>query len=827
MASLTPLNYRIQIEPDFTQFTFTATAVIQFASSEPVRDVVLNALELTVESCEVESADRWVPCPVEMDAKKETLLISLPDEMNGNFRLQIGYRGVINDQMAGFYRSRYTVGGEDRYIAVTQFEESDARRAFPCIDYPAAKATFDIEMIVDASLTALSNCDIAAEEALDGGKKRVRFERTPRMSTYLVFFGVGEFEIIEDPIDSRVRAVTLPGMKSYAAFGLEFGRLALQFCEEYYAIPYPLPKLDLIAIPDFAFGAMENWGAMTFRENLLLHYPNVTSRLGEARICEVIAHEIAHQWFGNLVTPSDWKYLWLNESFATYFGYGVVDHYRPEWQTWDHFLVGQTQGALNRDALHDTFPIEIPGGEHVVINTSTAPIIYSKGGSILRQVEGFIGSDAFQEGLRRYLKTHQYGCAQSRHLWEALEEASDQPIRAMMKSWVEQPGHPLVKTRRDGKDLVLQQQRFTYLPGSFDQQWMIPVTLSIFDAAGGEKRMTSLIDGETTRIAIGDDIYAYKLNRRQTGFYRVWYDDIENLQRLGSLILNKKLSPEDRWGIEHDLFALVENGTLSMDRYLTFLEFYEDEDAFLPLMSIAGNLYHASFVMTGEIRNKTVAMGKGLTERVLTAVGLEPATNEPHAVAILRDQLLWHAVVYGSGVAEKFTREQFTALKNGRPVHQDIKKSVLQAGAFSGDGDTFNWFAKQIQETASEHDRMNLLSAMGSFRDPALISRTQDYLLEAVPDRNRFIPVAALCQNPHAIPYVWEWYTSHIDRLEQSHPMLYERVIASILPASGLENPKEVKAFFKEYIERNPQVADVVNLSLEKLDIRLRMRTAG
>jgi len=356
---------------------------------------------------------------------------------------------------------------------------------------------------------------------------------------------------------------------------------------------------------------------------------------------------------------------------------------------------------------------------------------------------------------------------------------------------------------------------------------MIPLTISIFDAAGGKKRVTTLIDKGTTRISIGDDVYAYKINRRQTGFYRVWYDDPENLQRLGGLILDKKLPPEDRWGLENDLFALVENGTVSMDSYLDFHDFYKNEDAFLPLMSMAGNLHHAFLVMTGETREKIVARGKDLAERILNAVGLAPAKDEPHAVAILRDQLLWHAVVYGSGPADNFTREQFTALTNGRPVHPDIKKSVLQAGAFSGDGDTFNWFAKQIQETASEHDRMNLLSAMGSFRDPALISRTQDYLLEAVPDRNRFIPVAALCQNPHAIPYVWEWYTSHIDRLEQSHPMLYERVIASILPASGLENPKEVKAFFKEYIERNPQVADVVNLSLEKLDIRLRMRTAG
>ncbi|CAB1079836.1 Leucyl aminopeptidase (EC [Olavius algarvensis Delta 1 endosymbiont] len=307
--------------------------------------------------------------------------------------------------MAGFYRSQYTYQKQSRYIAVTQFEESDARRAFPCIDHPAGKATFEITMDIDPNLVAISNQAIQKEEMLTNGRKRICFERTPKMSTYLVFFGVGEFEITTDQEDSRVRTVTLPGMKPFAEYGMDFGRKSLAYSESYYAINYPLPKMDLIAIPDFAFGAMENWGAITFRENLLLHYPGTTSTSGEERICEVIAHEIAHQWFGNLVTPSDWRYLWLNESFATYFGFGVVDHYYPQWETWQQFLYSQTGTAMVRDALHETFAIEIPGGEHVVINASTAPIIYNKGGSILMQIKGYIGEENFQKGLQHFLKS--------------------------------------------------------------------------------------------------------------------------------------------------------------------------------------------------------------------------------------------------------------------------------------------------------------------------------------------------------------------------------------------------------------------------------------
>ena len=319
MQEITPINYRIHLKPDLANFTFTGTAEILLDAQQSVEEIALNLLELAIWRCRVLKNGVSVNCAFNVDPAKEELRILLPEPLAGNIKLTIEYQGLINDKMAGFYRSQYSYQDQTKYIAVTQFEESDARRAFPCIDHPARKATFDIEIDIDPELMAISNGAVKEKKVLANGKMRITFEQTPKMSTYLVFFGIGEFEFTPDKKDKRVRVATLPGMQKFARFGADLGRKSLEFSESYYGIAYPLPKMDLIAIPDFAFGAMENWGAITFRENLLLHYPDVTSKSGEERIFEVVAHEIAHQWFGNLVTPSDWRYLWLNESFATFF----------------------------------------------------------------------------------------------------------------------------------------------------------------------------------------------------------------------------------------------------------------------------------------------------------------------------------------------------------------------------------------------------------------------------------------------------------------------------------------------------------------------------
>jgi len=744
--------------------------------------------------------------------------------MAGEILLDMDYAGRINDRMAGFYRSRYLHKGRRRFIAITQFEESDARRAFPCIDHPGRKATFDIEMIVGRCMAAVANTDIKAQEMLKGGKKRVIFETTPRMSTYLVFFGVGEFETLQDPIDGRVRVLTLPPSQKHARFGLEFGRKALAFSESYYDIPYPLSKLDLIAVPDFAFGAMENWGAITFRENLLLHYPEITSKSGEERICEVIAHEIAHQWFGNLVTPSDWKYLWLNESFATYFGYGVVAHYHPGWGIWQQFLQGTTAAAMNRDALIENVAIEIPGGEHLVINTSTAPIIYNKGASILRQVEGYIGSAHFQKGLQHYLQTHVYQSAESRHLWEAFEAVSDRPVTALMKNWVEQPGFPLITAAREHDTLVLSQRRFTYLPNDSGQKWLIPLNLRTFTAAGASHGISMLMDSAEMRIAIDRKEVAYKLNDGQTGYYRVKYADPDAAQRLGEMVRQKALPPEDRWGLQSDLYALTVAGDVGLDDYLAFLEHYREEDDYLPLAGIAANLSHAHLTAGPETAARIAALAGSWLGGVLDRIGCAPRPDEAHTTAILRDQVLFDAVQYGCREAEAFALERFEDLRKDRAVHPDILRSVLQVGAWNGDGRVLGWFERRFQKCESEHERMTLLAALGCFRRPAEIEKVLDDVLTVVPPRNKFIPVVALAANPSAASILWDWYVGRLAQIEQFHPMLYERVIAAIAPAAGLTRPDEVREFFADYLQKAGKPREVIRLSLERLEINWRMR---
>jgi tricorn protease interacting factor F2/3 len=825
MDDITPVHYSIHLEPDLQRFRFEGKVKIDLEADQPVCEITLNALDLAVWKCELVTDHQSRLCSFAVDPKKEELRIIFPSDITGRISLMIQYTGEINSSMVGFYKTQYTVAGKQTCAAVTQFEESDARRAFPCFDHPAMKATFDIEMAVEKSLTAISNTPVQEHKALEDGRVGVRFARTPRMSTYLLFFGVGEFVFTEDRGKVLVRAVTVRGVEAQAQFALSIARKALEYSEEYYGIAYPLPKLDLIAVADFAAGAMENWGAITFRENLLLYDPAVTSSAGEERICVVIAHEIAHQWFGNLVTPSDWRYLWLNESFATYFGYGVVDHVYPEWNLWHQFLHGQTEVALDRDAFLATIPIEIPGGEHVVINVSTAPIIYNKGGSLLREIEAYVGSDNFQKGLHLYLEKYAYGNASSHHLWESLEEVSAKPIARIMKCWIEQPGFPLVHVRKQNDTLEVTQERFSYMPGESSQEWIIPLAIRVFSASGESRTVTALLEGKSKKIEIGSDAVAYKMNPAHSGFYRVRYHDGKNLHDLGERMRDKTLCPEDRWGLQNDLYALVKKGVLSFDEYLAFIANYAEEDAFLPLISIGANLYHAYLIMDKKKRERIASVGKSLYERVFSSIGYEPQAGEAHTTSVLREQMIWHSVIYGSKAVSEFAERNFSDVLEGEKVHPDIMKSIFRVGAYTGGKQVFDWFANRADVSENEHERMNILVALGCFKEKSLIERVQQYVLEKVPDRNKYVPVGILSENPYALSSMWPWYLSARENLEKLHPVHYERVLAAVIPWGGLGRQEEVKAFFREYSFEKHKVEDVVKLAIEKLEINEKMRT--
>jgi tricorn protease interacting factor F2/3 len=812
------------MEPDLRTFLFSARTEVELELMQETDHITLDCHQLAIWDCGIKTEGESVGCPFKRDPSMESVTVILPERIAGRLSLSINYMGHINDQMSGFYRSGYEVGGERRFIAVTQFEESDARKAFPCVDHPVNKATFDVEILIDQGLEAISNCPIIGEEKVEGKRKLVRFQRSPKMSTYLVFFGIGDFEFSEDPGDVTIRLATIRGKRAFAQFGLSFSRKALDFCEGLFEIPYPLPKLDLIAIPDFAFGAMENWGAITFRENLLLHYPDVTSKAAEMRICEVIAHEIVHQWFGNLVSPSDWKFLWLNESFATYIAYGVVSHHHPDWDIWEQFLGGQTTQAFERDALMATFPIELPGGGRIAINASTAPIIYNKGGSILRQIEGYIGKQSFKQGLTQYLKQNAYGSASSESLWQALEEVSEKPVLQMMKSWVEQPGFPMVDVSQDGDRLILAQRRFTYIPNDTKQTWLIPVTIQFLSDKGRSTTKTVILDRNHLSIPTPTGLVAYLVNAGRTGFYRVRYRDENNLNTLGQMVSSQNLSPGDRWGLQNDLYAMVMSGEVSMDEYLRFLAHYRSEDAFLPVSSIADSLYHSLLILDGPAKEGVVSFGKKFVTEVLSRMGHEPVVEERQTTTMLRDKILWLAGLFHSEKAAELLLEKFAAKKSNRPIHPDIVRAVLRVGALHGGDGTYGWLTEKLESVESEHERMDLLVAMGSFGDSALLERSWQYVLERVPQRNKFIALGAMAENPIATPYLWDWFISSLDELEKFHPIHYERVIAGLVPVAGLGKEQEVTAFFQSYKKKEGHPQDVIDLSLETLAIHSRMR---
>ncbi|WP_419659857.1 Ape: uncharacterized aminopeptidase [Desulfosarcina variabilis str. Montpellier] len=826
-AAIRPTAYTLVIEPDLERFQFAGRMTLTATIEQPTETITLDCAELAVWKCRVNAEgadDDPADCSFTLEPKKEKLTIHLPEAISGTVAMTIDYMGQINNRMAGFYRSRINGGGAYDHIAVTQFQESDARRAFPCLDHPAQKAVFTITMIIPEALTAIANTGVDRLRVLDDGRKAVVFHPTPKMSTYLLFFGVGPFEIHKDDQDARVRGVCLPGMGDQTEFGRRFGRKALSYGEEYYAIDYPLDKMDLIAVPDFAFGAMENWGAITFRENLLLHVPGVTSREGESRICEVIAHEIAHQWFGNLVTPEDWKYLWLNESFATYFGYGMVDHHHPDWEVWHQFVRNQTETALTRDALVETFAIEMPGDVQVAITTSTAPIIYSKGGSILRQLEAWIGPDHFKSGLRRYLTEFAYGCAASQHLWESLAAVSGMPVDVLMKNWVTQPGFPVITGRRDGDTLSLTQRRFTFQAHDSAQTWMVPVTVIAYAADGSASTQTLFLDRAEGELTLPPDTAAYKINPDQTGFYHTTYAETENLTRLGCLVKAQKLSAMDRWGIQNDLFALVKAGIAPMAHFLDMADNYLTEKAYLPLTSLDSHLFEAFLVLSGDVQSRIAQTATMVTNAALKTLGHLPVADEAPTTAMLRDQLLVHGALLGNTEVLDFLTDQFKAFMGGGIVPADIFRGVMTAGAVMGDTEALDGLIKRFEESTVEHERMTLATALGAFGQRQVLDRALDYVLDNVPDRIRFLPLVAAAGNPAASESLWPWFETHLPRMEAMHPMLFERVVAAFVPGPGLSDAQRTRTFCDALQDKHPRLKDVLALSLERLAVNQAWR---
>ena len=519
-----PVRYDVHLRPSLGDATFTGSVTIELDVTTDVDRIVLNAIELDIESVTLDGVD----VAHELDEVTERLTVIAESTLaTGSATLAITFSGVLNDKLRGFYRSTYIdANGDTQVIATSQMQATDCRRAFPCWDEPEFKAVFAVTLDVADGLTAISN-GAEIERSSADGRTVIRFADTMKMSSYLVAFVVGELDVT-DAVDADgipLRVVHVPGRADLTSFGLDVGRFCLRWFQDYYGIDYPSDKVDLVALPNFAAGAMENLGCITFRETALLVDSANSTQNERQRVADVVAHELAHMWFGDLVTMRWWNGIWLNEAFATFMEIAACDAFAPEWKRWTSF--GQERSAaFDVDALASTRPVEFEVESPAEADGMFDVLTYQKGGALLRMLEQYLGGEVFRTGVNHYLRTHSYGNTETNDLWDAIETTSGERVRQMMDSWIWQPGFPLVTARMvaaadGGSELELSQQRFSSSGLSDDSVWVIPVHVR----NGGEETTILLDSADPVTVALSDSDDAVVVNSGGHGFYRVAYDD--------------------------------------------------------------------------------------------------------------------------------------------------------------------------------------------------------------------------------------------------------------------------------------------------------------
>lgn len=815
-----PLHYDLTFEPHFDDFTFSGREIIDVLVLKPTNTITLHAAELKIKNCHVLWAGQKISAKTRLDEKKEILTITLPKKFKGKARLFVEFTGILNDRLVGFYRSQYKdKQGKTKYLATTQFEAADARRAFPCWDEPAAKATFDVALIVERNHIAISNTNVISKKKL-GNKTLYKFARTPIMSTYLLYLGVGEFEFLSGKIGKTVvRIATTKGNSSKGKFSLEICKKLLRAYEDYFEIKYPLPKLDLIAVPDFASGAMENWGAITFRETILLYDPKTSSTQTKQRIAEVVSHELAHQWFGNLVTMEWWNDLWLNESFATFMATKFVDKFYPEWKLWDQFLEDTMNTAMALDALHSSHPIDVKVNSPSEIREIFDAISYDKGGCVLRMLEDFVTEKVFRAGLRKYLKKFAYKNAKGDDLWDAIGKEAKMPVRVMVNSWLKQVGFPLVEVQKQDSKLIISQKRFVHeKKGKEKGLWQIPLSVS-----QDHKIIRKLVTRSQDAIRVRE--MPLVVNSGRAGFYRVKYSS-DLLYGLRPLVSEKTLSHIDRWALQNDLFALCVSGDGTISNYLDFTSNYEDEDDYITQSNVASNLYFLynksiTEPFSYEIRNATHRFLRTLYSKL----GWDVKPNEPHTNKLLRSFVLGALGRLDDDEIISEANKRFAAyLKNPSSLDPDIQEAVFSIVAWSGNSTTHKKLIELYRKVATQEEKIRFLGALCSFKDERLLKNTLDFSQsKEVRSQNIHMPIMKVAANPYGKKILWPWLKKNWKSLRKKvgagSPLL-NRMVASISQVADASMEKEIRGFFKA----NPTPG--TERTLEQTLERIRIHTA-
>ena len=816
--SVIPLHYRLHFVPEKENFHGQETISLKITA--PTSIITLHAKDLQFENISLQYDRKELkPAAAETDKKAETVTLRFSEEIaKGSAVLTLDFSGKYRS-VDGFYLSSYEHEGIKKQMLSTQFEAPYARTAFPCFDHPSAKATFQVAMTLDEHLQAVSNTAIAEEKTEPSGKKTVTFHPTPKMSTYLLYLGAGEFETIESTYTNskqreiNLRVLTTSGKSEKGRFSLDLAKKVLGFFEEYFGIDYPLEKLDLIAIPDFGAGAMENWGAVTFREDALMYDAKKSSLANKQRVAEVVAHELAHQWFGNLVTMKWWDDLWLNEAFATFMAFKAVDKFYPELEPWSDFLNHETDKGFSLDALSSSHPIHVPVHAAHEIEEIFDAISYSKGGSVLRMLEAYLGENAFRLGLQNYLTAYSYQNAEANDLWKHLQTVSEKPVEALMNQWLHQIGFPIVHVSLRGEKVSLQQNRFQYCDNADTTLWPVPLTFltpkgSLEPKLFEEKKGSFILPANSSSPSPSSSSSSssspllsnwLKVNSGQKGFYRVCYDE-RTLKKLEDAVRKKEVPETDRWGLHADQWALCLAGEVSLPQYLEFTKAYEQEDSPVVLSDVINSLNKFALLAHGEAFSPIIKeRQRELYGKIFTRLGWEFKEGEKQTIMQIRSSLISGlGSVDDKEVLDK-GRELFAHPQN---LHPDLKLAVYYLAARQGDEKTFQQLQEWYRATDDAQEKNRFLLALAGFKDEVLLRKSLDYALasEEVRLQNKAHVFSAVASTAAGKKIIWPWIKENWPQLrnmfgEGMYKMHWNNVIGSLTSLADASMGEEIRAF--------------------------------
>ena len=786
-----PQSYNLTFIPDLKKATFAGEETLQIQLTKPATSITLNAAELEFQQAEVTQGEKTQTAQAGFAAEKEQATLTVAEPLQpGPATIHIKFTGILNDKLRGFYLAK----SRTRNYATTQFEATDARRAFPSFDEPALKATFDITLVIDRGDTAISNGRIVADTpGPDENKHTLKFSTTPKMSTYLVAMAVGDFECNEGSADNiPIRVCGTPDKKPLGTAALGYAQEILKYYNQYYGIAYPFGKLDILGVPDFEAGAMENTAAIFYRESDLFIDDKNSSAQAHQNVFEVLAHEMAHQWFGDLVTMKWWDNVWLNEGFATWMELKPSQALHPEWNA-SLDAVKATDRALTADALRNTHPIRATAETPEQINELFDAISYEKGAAVLRMIENFVTPDVFRRGVNVYLRKFQYSNATAEDFWRTLAAASGRPVDMIMPTFVEQPGVPLIaaktaciappakpqprsrKSRRrrapikpqPKTEVTLAQGRFWADPGGPAKQytWMAPVCIK----ADGAKQFCQIMSQKEQVVPVtgcGEWVF---VNASASGYYRTHYDSAA-LEKLSS-VATTALTTAERISLVNDEGALAGSGEESVAAYLNLVSALNQDSERAVVESYEPMLEKIhGYLLTDSDSAAFGAWVQANFGPMLTKMGWTPAAGESEETRAVRGHLIRILAQFG-GDAEVIHRSAELArkyMKDRRALEPNMAREVLAAAALSNDGELFDQYLAAAGDASATPEQLSDVSnALARFSDARLTERwLQKIVAPETRNQDAVHYIAEVLSNVAVQKPAWEWVKQHWPEVE-------------------------------------------------------------